>query len=46
MKEEAAKNGWPTKVEVGLIGSCTNSVLMKILHALLQFSKTGSCIKT
>ena len=24
MKEEAAKNGWPTKVEVGLIGSCTN----------------------
>lgn len=25
MKEEAAKNGWPTDVEVGLIGSCTNS---------------------
>ena len=25
MKEEAAKNGWPTRVEVGLIGSCTNS---------------------
>ncbi|MGC4058612.1 MAG: aconitate hydratase [Chitinophagaceae bacterium] len=25
MKEEAEKNGWPTKVEVGLIGSCTNS---------------------
>jgi len=25
MKEEAAKNDWPTKVEVGLIGSCTNS---------------------
>jgi aconitate hydratase len=25
MKEVAAKNGWPTKVEVGLIGSCTNS---------------------
>ncbi|HAA00455.1 MAG TPA: aconitate hydratase [Flavobacteriales bacterium] len=25
MKEEAAKNGWPTKIEVGLIGSCTNS---------------------
>ena len=25
MKEEAAKNGWPTKVQVGLIGSCTNS---------------------
>jgi aconitate hydratase len=25
MKEEAAANGWPCKVEVGLIGSCTNS---------------------
>lgn len=25
MKEEAAKNNWPVKVEVGLIGSCTNS---------------------
>ncbi len=25
MKEEAAKNNWPTKIEVGLIGSCTNS---------------------
>lgn len=25
MKEAAAKNNWPTKVEVGLIGSCTNS---------------------
>ncbi|TLX71960.1 aconitate hydratase [Labilibacter sediminis] len=25
MREEAAKNDWPLKVEVGLIGSCTNS---------------------
>lgn len=25
MKEAAAKNNWPTRVEVGLIGSCTNS---------------------
>lgn len=25
MKTEAEKNGWPTKVEWGLIGSCTNS---------------------
>ena len=25
MKEEAAKHGWPLKVEWGLIGSCTNS---------------------
>ena len=25
MKEEAIKNNWPLKIEVGLIGSCTNS---------------------
>lgn len=25
MREEAIKNGWPLKVEWGLIGSCTNS---------------------
>ena len=25
MAEEAKKNNWPTKIEVGLIGSCTNS---------------------
>lgn len=25
MKEAAAANGWPSKIEVGLIGSCTNS---------------------
>jgi aconitate hydratase len=25
MKEEAIKNGWPLKIEYGLIGSCTNS---------------------
>ncbi|MFM2285122.1 MAG: hypothetical protein RLZZ543_619 [Bacteroidota bacterium] len=25
MKEMAASNGWPTKIDVGLIGSCTNS---------------------
>jgi aconitate hydratase len=25
MAAEAKENGWPTKVEVGLIGSCTNS---------------------
>lgn len=33
MKEEAAKNGWPTKVEVGLIGSCTNSSYEDIARA-------------
>ncbi|MCB0429049.1 MAG: aconitate hydratase, partial [Flavobacteriales bacterium] len=25
MREAAEKNGWPTKIEYGLIGSCTNS---------------------
>ena len=33
MKETAAKNGWPTKVEVGLIGSCTNSSYEDISRA-------------
>lgn len=34
MKEAAAKNGWPTKVEVGLIGSCTNSSYEDISRAV------------
>lgn len=33
IKEEAEKNGWPTKVEVGLIGSCTNSSYEDISRA-------------
>jgi aconitate hydratase len=33
MKEEAARNGWPTKIEVGLIGSCTNSSYEDISRA-------------
>ncbi len=33
MKEMAQKNGWPTKVEVGLIGSCTNSSYEDISRA-------------
>jgi len=33
MKEEAAKNNWPTKIEVGLIGSCTNSSYEDIARA-------------
>ncbi len=33
LKEEAAKNGWPTKIEVGLIGSCTNSSYEDIARA-------------
>jgi aconitate hydratase len=33
LKEEAQKNGWPMKVEVGLIGSCTNSSYEDISRA-------------
>ncbi len=33
MKTAAEKNGWPTKVEVGLIGSCTNSSYEDISRA-------------
>jgi aconitate hydratase len=33
MREEAEKNGWPLKVEVGLIGSCTNSSYEDISRA-------------
>jgi len=33
MADEAEKNGWPTKVEVGLIGSCTNSSYEDISRA-------------
>jgi len=33
MKEVAATNGWPTKIEVGLIGSCTNSSYEDIARA-------------
>lgn len=34
MKEEAKKNDWPTKVEWGLIGSCTNSSYEDITGAV------------
>lgn len=33
LAEEAKKNGWPTKIEVGLIGSCTNSSYEDISRA-------------
>ncbi|MEH0154295.1 aconitate hydratase [Limibacter armeniacum] len=33
MKKIAEENGWPTKVEVGLIGSCTNSSYEDISRA-------------
>jgi aconitate hydratase len=34
MKESAAANNWPTKIEVGLIGSCTNSSYEDISRAV------------
>jgi aconitate hydratase len=34
MKEAAAANGWPTKIQVGLIGSCTNSSYEDISRAV------------
>jgi len=34
MKEAATANNWPTKVEVGLIGSCTNSSYEDISRAV------------
>jgi aconitate hydratase len=33
MREEAVKNNWPLRVEVGLIGSCTNSSYEDISRA-------------
>src|SRR5436305_568841 len=34
MKAAAVANGWPTKIEVGLIGSCTNSSYEDISRAV------------
>jgi aconitate hydratase len=34
LKEEAIKNGWPLKISVGLIGSCTNSSYEDISRAV------------
>lgn len=34
LKEQATQNGWPLKVEVGLIGSCTNSSYEDISRAV------------
>ncbi|HAO46072.1 MAG TPA: aconitate hydratase, partial [Chitinophagaceae bacterium] len=49
MKEEAVKNGWPTKIEVGLIGSCTNSSYEDISRAVSlaqQVSDKGLKLKS
>ena len=48
MKEAAVANGWPTKIEVGLIGSCTNSSYEDISRAVSlakQVSEKGLTTK-
>jgi aconitate hydratase len=42
MKEMAEKNGWPTKVDVGLIGSCTNSSYEDISRAASLAAQVAS----
>ncbi len=42
MREEAKKNGWPLKVEVGLIGSCTNSSYEDISRAASIAKQAGA----
>ena len=49
MKEAATANGWPTKVEVGLIGSCTNSSYEDISRAVSlarQVKEKGLSLKS
>lgn len=41
LKAEAQKNGWPTKIEVGLIGSCTNSSYEDLTRAASVASQAG-----
>jgi aconitate hydratase len=49
MKEAAAAHGWPTKIEVGLIGSCTNSSYEDISRAVSlarQVKEKGLTLKS
>ena len=49
MKAAAAKNNWPTKIEFGLIGSCTNSSYEDISRAVSlakQVSAKGLKLKS
>ncbi|WP_448104783.1 aconitate hydratase [Pedobacter panaciterrae] len=49
MKEVAAANGWPMKIDVGLIGSCTNSSYEDISRAISiakQVSEKGLTAKS
>jgi len=41
LKAAAEKNGWPTKIEVGLIGSCTNSSYEDLTRAASVASQAG-----
>src|ERR1700748_2992007 len=42
LKEEAVKNGWPTKISVGLLGSCTNSSYEDISRAVSLAKQVSS----
>jgi len=42
LKEEAIKNGWPTKISVGLLGSCTNSSYEDISRAVSVAKQVSS----
>jgi aconitate hydratase len=49
MKEAVAANGWPTKIEVGLIGSCTNSSYEDISRSVSlarQVNEKGLTLKS
>lgn len=42
LKEEAVKNGWPLKISVGLLGSCTNSSYEDISRAVSLAKQVSS----
>ncbi len=42
LKEAAIKNGWPTKISVGLLGSCTNSSYEDISRAVSLAKQVSS----
>ena len=42
MKEEARRNGWPVRIDTGLIGSCTNSSYEDISRAASVIKKALS----
>jgi aconitate hydratase len=49
MKEAAAANGWPTKIEVALIGSCTNSSyedISRSVSLVKQVKEKGLSLKS